>query len=158
MIHNEDEIYSNKAQTGQTGQQGQQGQTGQTIKKLSWKYRMPENCDPIEIFLMNLKAKIEMIERLNHDSDNNHRHQFHVMLDARDVYRISAAVRMKMDSFCKTYLKRIENAICYATILVNNEEQQKKMDKLYGSSGIKDYEIILPSNVVERNLSDYFSI
>ena len=128
------------------------------VKKLSWKYRMPENCDPIEIFLMHLKPKIEMIERLNHESNNQHRHQFHIMLDARDVNRVSAAVRMKMDSFCKTFLKRIENAICYVTILVTGEEQRKKMDKLYGNSGIEEYEIILPSDIVTRNLSDYFSV
>ena len=111
MIHNENETYP---------------ETSRIVKKLSWKYRMPENCDPIEVFLMNLKAKIEMIERLNQESNNEHRHQFHIMLDARDVNRVSAAVRMKMDSFCKTYFKRIENAICFATILVSSEEQQKK--------------------------------
>ena len=145
MIHNENE---NEAYSGET----------KPIKKLSWKYKLPENCDPIEIFLMNLKAKIEMIERLNNESNNEYRHQFHIMLDARDVNRVSAAVRMKMDSFCKTYCKRIEHAICFATILVTNQEQQKKMDKLYGNSGIEEYEIILPAQVIERNLTNYFDL
>ena len=128
------------------------------VKKLSWRYRMPENCDPIEIFLMNLKAKIEMVERLNHESGNKHRHQFHIMLDAREVNRISAGVRMKMDSFCKTYLKRIENSISYVTILVSSEEQRKKMDKLYGNSGIEQYEIILPNDVVQSDLGGDFDV
>lgn len=102
---------------------------------ISWTYKLPKNCYPIEPFLTTMKHLLDNI------SDEK---QLHIILDGCEVTRISMTNKMKMDAFWKRYKQRLREKIHYTTIFVETPEQQTKLTKIYKSScSTTPYRVIL---------------
>ena len=105
----------------------------------NWSYSLPKNCSPVEPFLMSL---IEQLQQLPS------KEQLHMILDAREVSKISMTNKMKMDSFWKRYKKLLNEKLHFTTLFVNTDEQKIKLDKIYKSgSSTTPYRIILESEL-----------
>lgn len=110
---------------------------------INWNYRLPRNCSPIENFLLPLKQKIETAIMNNQ--------KLHIILDGREVDKISMNNKMKMDAFWKRYKKQLAENIYFTTIFVDNEDQQKKLEKIYQTSNsTTPYKIFLYSEYQEH--------
>ena len=110
-----------------------------TIK--NWSFSLPKNCSPVEHFLMSL---IDQLQRLPTNE------QLHIILDAREVSKISMTNKMKMDAFWRRYKKLLNEKLHFTTLFVNTDEQKIKLDKIYKSgSSTTPYRIILESQLTE---------
>ena len=113
-----------------------------TIK--NWSFSLPKNCSPVEPFLMSL---IDQLQQLPTNE------QLHIILDAREVSKISMTNKMKMDAFWRRYKKLLNEKLHFTTLFVNTPDQKIKLDKIYKSgSSTTPYRIIL-----ESELGNYLS-
>ena len=111
-------------------------------KIITWNYTLPKNCKPIENFFIHLTTQLQTLQ-----SDT----KLHLILDAREVDKISMTNKMKMDAYWKRYKKLLNEKLNYTTLFVNNTEQKTKLEKIYKSgSSTTPYRIIL-----ESELSNY---
>ena len=105
----------------------------------NWPYKLPKNCSPVEHFLLSL---IEELQKLPQNE------KLHIILDAREVMKISMSNKMKMDAFWKRYKKLLNEKLHFTTLFVNTTEQKTKLDKIYKSgSSTTPYRIILESEL-----------
>tara|TARA_Y100000816_G_scaffold185998_1_gene135012 strand:- start:2686 stop:3093 length:408 start_codon:yes stop_codon:yes gene_type:complete len=105
----------------------------------NWSYKLPKNCSPVEHFLLSL---IEELQKLPQNE------KLHIILDAREVMKISMSNKMKMDAFWKRYKKILNEKLHFTTLFVNTSEQKIKLDKIYKSgSSTTHYRIILESEL-----------
>jgi len=112
---------------------------------INWTFTLPKNCHPIDVFLVTLTEQLTKIKS---------NEQLHIILDAREVSKISMTNKIRMDAYWKRYKKLLNEKLHFTTLFVNTEEQKVKLDKIYKSgSSTTPYRIILTSE-----LSNYFDV
>lgn len=110
---------------------------------INWTFTLPKNCNPIDVFLVTLTDQLTKIKE---------NEQLHIILDAREVSKISMSNKMRMDAYWKRYKKLLNERLYFTTLFVNTEEQKAKLDKIYKSgSSTTQYRIVLTSE-----LGNYF--
>tara|TARA_Y100000741_G_C18150409_1_gene516966 strand:+ start:18 stop:452 length:435 start_codon:yes stop_codon:yes gene_type:complete len=109
---------------------------------VTWNFTLPENFEPVDQFLMSLKAQLDLMAQKPVPT------KLHAILDGRDVWRVSMSNRMKLDSFGKRYWKQIEAYVIMTTVFTTTEEQKKKLMKIYESGqGNSPYQVLLEKDI-----------
>lgn len=109
---------------------------------VTWNFTLPENFEPVDQFLLSLKAQLDLISQKTKPT------KLHAILDGREVYRVSMTNRMKLDSFGKRYWKQIDENIIMTTVITSTEEQKKKLTKIYEyANGSSPYQILLEKDI-----------
>ena len=109
---------------------------------VTWNFTLPENFEPVDQFLMSLKAQLDVIAQLPTPT------KLHAILDGREVFRVSMQNRMKLNSFGKRYWKLIQNFVIMTTVITETQEQQIKLSKIYKSAnGKSPYQVLLEKDL-----------
>ena len=109
---------------------------------VTWNFTLPENFEPVDQFLMSLKAQLDVM------AQNSKPTMLHAILDGREVYRVSMQNRMKLNSFGKRYWKLIKEYVIMTTVITITEEQKTKLSKIYASSNVSSpYQVLLEKDI-----------
>ena len=96
-----------------------------SIEVITWNFTLPENFEPVDQFLMSLKAQLDAITLKPKAS------KLHAILDAREIHRVTMQNRLKLNAFEKRYRKLIEKYVAMTTLIVTTKEQQIRLQKVY---------------------------
>ena len=109
---------------------------------VTWNFTLPENFEPVDQFLMSLKAQLDLIAQKKEPS------KLHAILDGREVWRVSMANRMKLNSFGKRYWKQIKEYVIMTTVFTTTEDQKTRLKKIYESAnGTSPFQILLEKDI-----------
>lgn len=109
---------------------------------ITWNFTLPENFEPVDQFLLSLKAQLDATAGKETPS------KLHAILDGRDVFRVSMQNRFKLDNFGKRYWKLIKEYIIMTTVITGTEDQKKRLCKIYESAqSTAPYQVILEKDI-----------
>jgi hypothetical protein len=118
------------------------------VEIVTWNFTLPHNFDPVDQFLMGLKAQLDLITEKQKHSPS----KLHAILDGREVWRISMQNRLKLDSFGKRYWKQIKECVMMTTVITCTEDQKAKLSKIYESANSSaPYQVLLEKDISGNN-------